>query len=246
MKDDTSALLRPGILLMQRLRMGTRLLLLTVLMLLPVIASGWLLLQSLGAGQAIGETVLITLAVGTVLVLLLLIYLMASFYQATQSGLRLLSGVMNRATEGDLTADSVIPGSDEIADIGRKFQTMLTSLSELVADVRSAAAVLDHVGRELVEDSHEESAMIYTAFRVHPNLVGIIPGKHASNLSGSDKRELLRITQSLQGRLRDRALRLLYVIKEVNGWPKELEFSITDIILTTLDQGHETEKLNVT
>lgn len=157
MKDDTSALMRPGVLLMRRLRIGTRLLLLTVLMLLPVIGSGWLLLQSLGGGQAIGEAVLMTLAAGTVLVLLLLIYLMASFYQATQSGLRLLNGVMDRATEGDLTADSVIPGSDEIADIGRKFQTMLTSLSELVADVRSAAAVLEHVGRELVEDSQSLS-----------------------------------------------------------------------------------------
>ncbi|MDV7393892.1 methyl-accepting chemotaxis protein, partial [Arthrospira platensis SPKY1] len=52
---------------------------------------------------------------------------------------------------------SVIPGSDEIADIGRKFQTMLTSLSELVADVRSAAAVLEHVGRELVQDSQSLS-----------------------------------------------------------------------------------------
>lgn len=88
---------------------------------------------------------------------LLMVYLMASFFKATMSSLRMLAYVMDRATEGDLTADVKVQGTDELARIGNKFQSMLSSLSELVADVRSAAAVLGHVGRELVSDSQSLS-----------------------------------------------------------------------------------------
>jgi len=101
------------------------------------------------------------------------------------------------------------------------------------------------IGGEYIEDSHEANAMIYTAFRVHPNLIGVIPGKNPINLSGSDKRELLRIAQSLQGRLRAKLLQPLNVVKKVNGWPEEVEFAIPDIILTTLDQGKEVQSMTI-
>lgn len=98
-------------------------------------------------------------------------------------------------------------------------------------------------GGEFIEDSHEASAMIYTAFRVHPSLIGVIPGKTTSNLSGSDKRELLRISQSLQGRIRNLALKPLYLIKRINNWAPEIEFAFEDRILTTLDQGREVQTM---
>jgi len=100
------------------------------------------------------------------------------------------------------------------------------------------------LGGEYIEDSHEASAMTFIAFNVHPSLVGTIPGKTTSNLSGSDKRELLRIEQSLQKRLRDSILKPLYLVKTINNWLEEVEFSIPDIILTTLDQGKEVQKIN--
>ncbi len=96
-------------------------------------------------------------ALAGLVVLLLLAYGMASFYHATVGGLQRLSAVIDRATEGDLTPAVDVPGKDEMAFIGAKFQTMLTRLSELVADVRSAAAVLGHVGQQLVDDSHQLS-----------------------------------------------------------------------------------------
>jgi hypothetical protein len=100
------------------------------------------------------------------------------------------------------------------------------------------------MGGEYIEDSHEASSMIFIAFGVHPSLIGTIPGKTTSNLSGSDKRELLRIEQTMQKRLRDSILKPLYLIKQINKWPEELEFSIPDIILTTLDQGKEVQQIN--
>jgi len=98
-------------------------------------------------------------------------------------------------------------------------------------------------GDEFIEDAHEASAMTFIAFRVHPSMIGVIPGKTTSNLSGSDKRELLRITQSLQSRIRQTALKPLYIVKKINRWPNEIVFAIHDTILTSLDQGKEVQEI---
>jgi len=98
------------------------------------------------------------------------------------------------------------------------------------------------IGGEYLEDSQESSAMIYTAMNVNPSLIGVIPGKTAS-LSGSDKRELLRIEQTLQSAMRDRLLSFLYVIKKINKWDEKVVFRIPDMILTTLDSGREVQKI---
>lgn len=100
------------------------------------------------------------------------------------------------------------------------------------------------VGGEYIEDSQEASAMTYNAFGVHPNLHGVIPSKNSSNLSGSDKRELLRIAQTLLYRKRSKKLELLNLIKDINKWPEELVIYISDIILTTLDQGKEVQTID--
>jgi len=101
-------------------------------------------------------------------------------------------------------------------------------------------------GGEFLDDSQEANAMTFLAFRTHPSLIGVIPGKTTSNLSGSDKRELLRIAQSLQTRIRILALKPLYIAKEINQWPKEVVFAVSDVILTTLDQGKEVQKITNT
>ncbi|MGQ9725101.1 MAG: HAMP domain-containing protein, partial [Tepidimonas sp.] len=64
-----------------------------------------------------------------------------AFYRATVGGLRHLNQAIEHAAKGDLTSDAVLPGSDEMADMNQRLRNMLSSLSELVADVRSAAAV---------------------------------------------------------------------------------------------------------
>jgi methyl-accepting chemotaxis protein len=93
--------------------------------------------------------------VGCTLVLVVLGYGIAAFYRATVGGLKHLNQAIDRAAEGDLTGDAVLPGSDEMADMSQRLRNMLAALSELVADVRSAAAVLEHVGLQLVDDSQQ-------------------------------------------------------------------------------------------
>ena len=57
-------------------------------------------------------------------------------------------------------------------------------------------------GGQYLEDSGEVSNMIAYTLGVHPSLIGATPGKNG-NFSGSDKRELFTIKQSLMKPLRD-------------------------------------------
>ena len=84
---------------------------------------------------------------------LLLAYGLGTFHRATLEGLKSLDTVIGRAIRGDLSGVVDISGRDEMATMGRKFQTMLNNLSGLVADVRSVSAVLGHMGQQLVGDS---------------------------------------------------------------------------------------------
>jgi len=124
------------------------------------------------------------------------------------------------------------------------YKRRIANMEEEIPEVK-IAVLNTHLGGEYIEDSHEASALIYTAFRVHPSLIGVIPGKTTSNLSGSDKRELLRIQQTMQKKIRDAILKPLYVVKTINKWPEDVVFAISDIILTTLDTNNEVSSITV-
>ncbi len=90
-------------------------------------------------------------------------------------------------------------------------------------------------GGEYLEDSGEVSNMIAYTLGVHPHIIGAAPGKNTGSFSGTDKRELFIIKQSLMKSVRHTLLRPLYVIKKINHWPDDIHFTISDIILKTLD-----------
>lgn len=85
-------------------------------------------------------------------------------------------------------------------------------------------------GGEYIEDSGEVSAMIAYTMGVHPSLIGAVPGKNSNTFSGTDKRELFIIKQSLIKPIRQLLLRPLYLIKKVNNWPEDIHFTIPDIV----------------
>lgn len=76
---------------------------------------------------------------------------------------------------------------------------------------------------------------------IHPNLVGAIPGKSANNNSGSDKRELFTMKQSLEISYHDIMLVPYRVIMLYNGW-KDVRIEVPLIMLTTLDQNTDAAK----
>ena len=83
-----------------------------------------------------------------------LVYGLLSFRHAILSSIGLLSESMKQASAGNLSAVVKVSGSDELASISREFEAMLAKLSELVSDVRSAAAMVGDVGAALVTDSN--------------------------------------------------------------------------------------------
>ena len=83
---------------------------------------------------------------------ILLVYGLVCFSVATVKSISNLQRVMVQGTAGDLSEKIVVYGTDELAHISLEFERMLTRISELVADVRSSAAMVTHVGGQLVED----------------------------------------------------------------------------------------------
>lgn len=100
-------------------------------------------------------------------------------------------------------------------------------------------------GGDWSEDIQEASNTACYADNIHPNLVGATPGKSQSNNSGSDKRELFTLKQSLEAAFHDiMAIPHLLVI-EYNGWGKKVFPDVPIIKLTTLDQNTDAKKVSL-
>ena len=91
-------------------------------------------------------------------------------------------------------------------------------------------------GGDWSEDIQESSNMCCYGDNIHPNLVGATPGKSQSNNSGSDKRELFTLKQSLEIAFHDLMQMVHDVIIYFNGWQDKVYPEIPMILLTTLDQ----------
>lgn len=102
-------------------------------------------------------------------------------------------------------------------------------------------------GGDWIEDAENAISMGCYAMNVHPSLIGAVPGKSKGSFSGTDKRELFTMKQTLECSLRALMLIPYQVIQEYNKWPEELEFEIPDMMLTTLDAGTDaTEVTQIT
>ena len=91
-------------------------------------------------------------------------------------------------------------------------------------------------GGEYIEDSEETSNTLSYGMGVHPSIIGSSPGKNKS-INGTEARELFIITQALHKMYQEATLEPLYFVKRINGWPRDIYFSVTNCQLTTLDKG---------
>ena len=96
-------------------------------------------------------------------------------------------------------------------------------------------------GGDWTEDIQSASNTICYADNVHPNLVGAVPGKTQTNNSGSDKRELFTMKQSLETAFKDILMLPLRVCCRFNGF--KVKPTINMIQLTTLDQHKDAQKV---
>lgn len=91
-------------------------------------------------------------------------------------------------------------------------------------------------GGDYTTDIQEAVNMICFTMRVHSNLVGSVPGKSQSNNSGSDKRELYTIAQTLQRPYHNVMLEPHRLICRYNRWSPAVTPTVDIIQLTTLDK----------
>ncbi len=140
MAYDAPLALQPGLWLVRRVRLAGKLALvgLAALALLLVLA----LLDLAGAApfwfwvvRAVGGAVLL--------------YLLWAVHVSVHGGLAQLAHHMERSAQGDLSVRVVAQGQDEVADLHRQLDRMLLTLSAMVADIRSNAALVAQAGQIL-------------------------------------------------------------------------------------------------
>lgn len=97
-------------------------------------------------------------------------------------------------------------------------------------------------GGDWSDDMQEASNSLCFAMGVHPNMVGAVPGKSQMNNSGSDKRELFTLKQSLEKAFHDIMEVPFHVIMHYNGWDSKYTIDVPMIQLTTLDKNKDAEE----
>ena len=118
-------------------------------------------------------------------------------------------------------------------------------VSEFTYDIQSARERKDIIieeidkdkkGGDYIEDSEESSNVLCYGMGVHSSILGNSPGK-SKTINGTEARELFTIQQALSKYEQLLCVQPLYVVKEINGWSPDLEFSIANLQLTTLDKN---------
>jgi len=137
-------LLHPGVWLMRRLRLPGKLFLLgvVVLFMLAALAS----LVTVGAAAPVVWGALLACA-------LVVIYLFTALHASLATDLGNLAQAMRQTTSGDLCTRLEVHGRDELADLAQLLDNMVLTLSSMVADIRSNAALVSHAGQSLAADN---------------------------------------------------------------------------------------------
>lgn len=137
-------ILRPGIWLMRRLGFSAKLALLA-----GAAVVGQLLVAS---AQGLGAQASWAACSAAVL---LTVYLALAFQASVWTDLHRLGRAMDSVAQGDLCAQAGMQGRDELAQMGVQLDRMVLTLSSMVADVRSNAALVAHAGQTLAVDNRE-------------------------------------------------------------------------------------------
>ena len=140
----TLRLFSPAIALMRSLRLSSKLLLLSVVMLVPALLGLLPLLVTDLSGRAASVLLWCTSAF-----LVAALYLLLGFYRSLSLDLYQVRHAMDLMVRGDLRVNTVVRGSDELADLAASASKIGATVSAMVANVRSNAAFVAHSGQSL-------------------------------------------------------------------------------------------------
>lgn len=81
------------------------------------------------------------------------VYAVLCFFESNQIERAQIEQVMQKATTGDLTGTVGVQVSDTLGNFGKQFELVTKRMSEMVANIRSAAVQLGDTGKKLVDDT---------------------------------------------------------------------------------------------
>ena len=99
-------------------------------------------------------------------------------------------------------------------------------------------------GNEYNDDVAEASNVLAYSDNVHPNLAGATPGKSQMNNSGSDKRELFTMKQTLETLPHDMMMTVHNTVIYFNDWDGKVYPDVPIIMLTTLDKNTDGKEVS--
>ncbi|HSI57976.1 MAG TPA: methyl-accepting chemotaxis protein [Ideonella sp.] len=198
------AVLRPGVRLMQALRLRSKLAAMGLLLAVPLLClmATVAVLARDGLLPAPWQRLLWLELAASAASVAALLYLAAAFYSSFSGALRDLQRGVAAVAAGDLAHKVSIAGSDEMAHIGAVAEGMSDRLSSMVAEIRSSAVRVGlsgqqvaHSGQSLSQRTEVQAASLVQTI----DTVGQLSQAVADNAAAAQ--ELDRLT----GRLRDEA-----------------------------------------
>ena len=146
-------LLGPGMWAMRRMRFSGKLMLLALICIVPLAAQTALAMLGKGLNAALGGMVL---ADG--LALALLVYFLLAFQRSVAQDLGEVIDSIDKLLAGDLSANPLSRGPDELGSLSLSMARLSRTLSGMVANVRSNAALVAHSGKSLASGNRELSS----------------------------------------------------------------------------------------
>ncbi|MDO8775440.1 MAG: methyl-accepting chemotaxis protein [Burkholderiaceae bacterium] len=186
------ALLRPGVSLMQRVRLRVRLVAIFLLLVVPLLVMGLQLAQQ---AYEKGHGVSLAMVLGLV-GLCAVLYLFAAFHQSLIGAVDALGRIVHSSARGDLSQTVVVPGSDELSDAGRNLESMSENFSGLVGTIRNQAVHVTLAGESLAGDmrdlSERTESQAASLEQASASILGLCESVHATARRAEDVDALTR------------------------------------------------------
>ena len=147
-----SGLFQPGLALMAKLNGRTKFWVIAAPLLAAIMALTALHLSNLSDRGPVPLEFWMTLAIAATGVGLW-VYAVLSFFKSNQADRAQIDKVMQQATTGDLTSTAGFNGIESMGNFGKQFELVTQRMSEMVANIRSAAVQLGDTGKKLVDDT---------------------------------------------------------------------------------------------
>ncbi|OIN92473.1 MAG: hypothetical protein AUJ20_07615 [Comamonadaceae bacterium CG1_02_60_18] len=212
----------PGVRLMQRMNLRSRLRAMALLVLTPLLLILLWLAYQAAATQAASTLDLVLPLTGFLFVL----YLWVAFYQSLTLAVDKLAAGIDRSARGDLSLKVEIAGHDELARAGDQIEALNENFSGLVGTIRNQSVHVAQAGETLAANMGElaqrTEAQAASLEQASASILGLNESVHATAQRAT---EVDRLTQRVRGEAQAGAQAMdvaLHAMQEIQGSSKRM------------------------